>query len=232
MKTKMMGMIGTAALIALLGTGAYGYAAQEHPGAKQAPAARPQQAPHAQAARPAQQQHAQPQARQQTRQAPAPVRQQAQPKHQAARAPQKQRAQQRPPTQQARSNQQVKRTPQQQQFQQSTWQQHRAGNWQSDHRTWAQRGGYNGYRIPSDRFNGYFGQGHGFRIGGLPFQVVSGYPRFQYGGYWFSLLDPYPGNWSSDWYDTDDVYVNYVDNGYYLFNTRYPGIGLAISISL
>ena len=44
------------------------------------------------------------------------------------------------------------------------WQQHRATNWQSQHRTWQQRGGYDGYRIPDDRFRGYFGSGHAFRI--------------------------------------------------------------------
>jgi hypothetical protein len=60
---------------------------------------------------------------------------------------------------------------------------------------------------------------------------VGGYPRFQYGGYWFSLVDPWPEYWGNDWYDNDDVYVAYVDNGYYLFNRRYPGAGIAISIS-
>jgi hypothetical protein len=134
--------------------------------------------------------------------------------------------------QQGRNDNNSQRNPEQRRFEQSTWQQHRAGNWQSDHRTWQQRGGYNGYRIPDDRYRGYFGQGHGFRIGGLPFLVVGGYPRFQYNGYWFSMVDPYPGYWGTDWYDTDDVYVDYVDNGYYLYNRRYPGAGVAISISM
>jgi hypothetical protein len=115
---------------------------------------------------------------------------------------------------------------------QSAWQQHRAGNWQSDHRTWQQRGGYNGYRIPDDRFRGYFGPDHGFRIQGLPFMVVGGYPRFQYRGYWLSVVDPWPGNWGDDWYDNDQVYVVYADNGYYLYNRSYPGVGIAVSISM
>jgi hypothetical protein len=115
---------------------------------------------------------------------------------------------------------------------QASWQQHRSQNWGSDHRTWQQRGGYNGYRIPDDRFRGSFGQDHGFRISGLPFLVVGGYPRFQYEGVWFSMVDPWPQAWTSDWYDTDDVYVLYVDNGYYLFDRRYPNIGMAISISM
>ncbi|MFZ0633305.1 MAG: hypothetical protein WA399_03910 [Acidobacteriaceae bacterium] len=120
----------------------------------------------------------------------------------------------------------------QQHVQQAAWQQHRAGNWQSDHRTWQQRGGYHGYRIPDDRFRGYFGPDHGFRIQGLPFMVVGGYPRFQYDGYWLSVVDPWPADWGNDWYDNDQVYVGYVDNGYYLYNRSYPGVGIAVSISM
>ena len=37
--------------------------------------------------------------------------------------------------------------------------QSRAASWNNDHRTWQQRGGYNGYRIPQDRFRQYFGKG-------------------------------------------------------------------------
>ena len=36
----------------------------------------------------------------------------------------------------------------------------------------------------------------------------------------------------SVWYDTDDVYVTYVDNGYYLYNRRYPNVGIAVRISM
>jgi len=61
--------------------------------------------------------------------------------------------------------------------------------------------------------------------------VVGGYPRFQYGGYWFSCLDPWPGDWAQNWYETDDVYVDCVGDGYYLYDNRYPGVGIAISIS-
>ncbi len=107
----------------------------------------------------------------------------------------------------------------------------RSQHWESDHRTWQQRGGYRGYRIPDDRFRGHFGPEHGFRVHGLPFLVVGGYPRFQYGGYWVSAVDPWPEYWGDNWYDNDDVYVTYVDNGYYLYNRRYPNAGIAISIS-
>jgi glucan-binding YG repeat protein len=146
---------------------------------------------------------------------------------QQAQHNQQQHAQQ----QQAQHNQQ-QHAQHQQQVRQSAWQQHRSQNWQSDHRTWQQRGGYHGYRIPDDRYRGYFGPSHGFRINGLPFLVVGGYPRFQYQGYWISAVDPWPDQWGNNWYDNDDVYVNYVDNGYYLYNRRYPSSGIAINITL
>ncbi len=116
--------------------------------------------------------------------------------------------------------------------QQQVWQQHRSNNWDNDHRNWQQRGGYNGYRIPDNDFRGHYGRSHWFRIYSLPFMYQGGYPRFQYGGYWFMVMDPYPDYWGNDWYESDDVYVDYYGDGYYLFNRRYPNRpGIAISIS-
>ena len=109
--------------------------------------------------------------------------------------------------------------------------QSRAGNWQTDHRTWQQRGGYNGYRVPDDRFRLYFGTGHNFHIGGLPLLFVGGYPRFQYDGYWVTLMDPWPENWPPLWYEADNVYIDWGGDGYYLYDSNYPGIGLAVTLS-
>jgi hypothetical protein len=179
------------------------------------------------------QQHAQ-QATQQTQSRPVQNNQQ-QPRAAQSRGSQQRTQQQQPRQSQSRPQQQRagQHSQLQQRFQaqQNAWQQHRAGNWQADHRNWQQSGGYNGYRIPNDRFRGYFGEGHAFRIGGLPFMMVGGYPRFQYGGYWFSAVDQWPAYWGDNWYDNDDVYVNYVDNGYYLYDRRYPGVCVAISVS-
>ena len=108
--------------------------------------------------------------------------------------------------------------------------QSRAGSWNTDHRTWQQRGGYNGYRIPDDRFRLYFGADHFFRISGLPLLFVGGYPRFQYDGYWVTFVDPWPETWPPTWYETDDVYLDYSD-GYYLYDRNYPGIGIAVTVS-
>jgi hypothetical protein len=206
-----------------------------------------------------QQQHGQPQQQQHAEQQQDQHNQQQQVQHNQQQAQQKQEQQAQHNQQQAQHNQQQQvqhnqqqaqqrqeqqiqhnqqqardRQPergQQQHVQQSAWQDHRSQNWQSDHRTWQQRGGYRGYRIPDDRYRGYFGPSHGFRINGLPFLVVGGYPRFQYEGYWISAVDPWPEYWGNDWYDNDDVYVAYVDNGYYLYNRRYPGEGIAIDIT-
>jgi hypothetical protein len=118
-----------------------------------------------------------------------------------------------------------------QQAQQHTvWQEHRARSWESEHRSWQDRGGYTGYRIPEDRFRVYFGAPHRFRIYSLPMYMVGGYPRFQYGGFWFSLVDPWPEYWSDNWYQTDDVYIDYYNDGYYLYNRRHPGLRIAVNI--
>ena len=109
--------------------------------------------------------------------------------------------------------------------------QSRAGSWDKDHRTWAQRGGYNGYRIPDDRFRMYFGRDHFFRIYGLPLVFVGGYPRFQYDGYWVTFVDPWPDTWPANWYETDDVYLDYTNDGYYLYDRTRPGPGIAVTVA-
>jgi hypothetical protein len=231
---NVTGITSTAILSVLFGITAPAYAQQEQQGEGQ-DHPQQQQSKHEQAK--PEQQHAQPQ------------RQSAERQQQPQRAQQQQRQNENKPqehsqqlqlqdqtaqsqhTQQQRGNERPQRTQEQQRVEQSSWQQHRSQHWDADHRNWQQRGGYHGYRIPEDRFRGYFGPEHGFRIQGLPFLVVGGYPRFQYGGYWVSAVDPWPEYWGDDWYDNDDVYVTYVDNGYYLYNRRYPNAGIAISIS-
>jgi hypothetical protein len=109
--------------------------------------------------------------------------------------------------------------------------QSRAHSWNDEHRSWRDRGGYTGFRIPDDRFRMYFGQEHFFRIARLPLLFVGGYPRFQYDGFWVTLMDPWPEAWPPDWYETDDVYLDYPDDGYYLIDRDRPGIAIAVTIS-
>ena len=115
---------------------------------------------------------------------------------------------------------------------QDVWQRQRAHDWQREHRPWRERGGYHGYRIPEDRFRAHFGRGHWFRVHDVPVVVVEGSPRFQFGGFWFGVVDPCPETWSPVWYRTDDVYVDYVNDGYYMFNRQHPGIAIAVNVSL
>jgi len=81
-----------------------------------------------------------------------------------------------------------------------------------------------GGRIPDDRFRSNFGRGHNFRMGEPV--LVSGYSRFQYDGFWFGFVQP----WPAGWYYTDDVYIDYVDGGYYMYNPYYPGTRFSISV--
>ena len=81
-------------------------------------------------------------------------------------------------------------------------------------------------RIPDDRFRSNFGEGHRFAINEPV--MVDGYSRFQYSGFWFGFVQP----WPDGWYYTDQVYVDYIDGEYYLINPYYPGVRVGISVIL
>ena len=124
-----------------------------------------------------------------------------------------------------------KTTAAQQRTEQTTWQNHRAGNWQSDHRNWQQRGGYNGYRVPDNRYNVYFGQRNVFRIYGFPswFMVdTHDSSTTAIGLRWTRGRDT--GRMTGTTPITSTSLTR--DDGYYLYDGRYPGIGIAISISI
>ena len=79
-------------------------------------------------------------------------------------------------------------------------------------------------RIPDEKFRSSFGRGHEFRMGNPV--MVSGYSRFQYGGYWFGYVQP----WPVGWYYTDQFYIDYIDGGYYMYDPYYPGARFAITV--
>jgi hypothetical protein len=114
--------------------------------------------------------------------------------------------------------------------QQAVWHRARARSFQTQHHTWNQRGGYSGSHIPEEEFRTYYGRGHSFRISRLPSGLVGGRVRFQYGRYWFTLVDPWPEYWPDNWYDTDEAYINYYDDGYYLFNESRRGVRVAVEV--
>src|SRR5580658_70067 len=81
-----------------------------------------------------------------------------------------------------------------------------------------------GGRIPADKFKASFGQQHTFRVSQSDYRNH----RFQYGGYSFGFVDPWPSNWLY----TQDVYVVDINGVYYLCNASYPGGNLTLSFTL
>ena len=232
---KITGVISTTALFLLLGTTVPAFAQDEH---------------HEQDAKPEKQQEAKP-AQHEEQAKSAKEEQQAKPEKQEAQAktekqepqakPAKQAAQAKPAKQvkQAKpEKQEAQAKPEKQQPQTKQAKQEEHGNTagqQHAQRTPAEeqrqraepalrlsaRG--NG-RIPDDRFRANFGQEHVFVINEPV--IVDGYSRFQYGGFWFGFMNP----WPAGWYYTDDVYVDFIDGGYYLCNPYYPGARVSISV--
>ncbi len=110
--------------------------------------------------------------------------------------------------------------------------QQRATHFDKEHQTWEQRGGYKGARMPEEEFSKSFGKSHTFRMAEVPFRNNGGLLRFEYADHWMTMMDRYPEYWDTDWDRKDDIYVDYAGDGYYLYDTKFPGKpGVAISIS-
>ena len=138
--------------------------------------------------------------------------------------------------------QQSKQQPQHAQQQPQMAQQQPQRTQQAQHQPQPQRGqsvaynhGDNGFhgnvnngnhygRISDDHYRASFGHGHSFHMG-RP-QMIGGYNRFQYGGYWFGYNQRWPVGWGYD----DDVYVEYIDGAYFMYDLRHPGIHISLNI--
>jgi hypothetical protein len=235
---KPFGIIGASALFLLVGSAVPVGAWQEKQEEKSEPARQEQEAKPEKRQQPApekQQQAKPPEQREQAKPAPQPrakatkPEQQAKPeKQQQAKAPQEQK----PKPQQAKP---AKQEPRQATSQKQP--QQKAASSKRPQRTQqaiaAQRAqpalrlsARGNSRIPEDRFKASFGAGHDFHMGNPV--MVGGYSRFQYSGYWFGFVEP----WPVGWYYTDAVYIDYVDGGYYMFDPYYPGARFAISVVL
>ena len=77
-------------------------------------------------------------------------------------------------------------------------------------------------RISDAHYAASFGSGHSFRVN----QGDYDHRRFQYGGYSFGFVDPWPIGWGY----SDDVYVVYTDGGYYMYDRVHPGLRISINI--
>lgn len=84
--------------------------------------------------------------------------------------------------------------------------------------------GNRGGRVPEEQFRTHFGRQHTFVIN-RPV-IVENRPRFQYSGYWFEIVDA----WPADWAYSDECYIDYVDDGYYLFDPVHPGLRIAVVV--
>ncbi len=223
---KAFGLVSTTALLLMLGATAPAYAQGDH-GDKDAKPEKQEQAKpaqHEEKAQPAKQQEAAKPAKQEEKARPAQEEKQARTEQQmpAAKTPRQEpaKSQKQPENGQAKQanrssaagQQHAQRTAAEQQRQRSAPALRLSARSQS--------------RIPDDRFRSNFGRQHSFRIGEPT--LVGGYSRFQYGGYWFGFVQP----WPDGWYYTDDVYVDYIDGGYYLCNPSYPGTEVALSVVL
>jgi hypothetical protein len=224
---KSIRIIGITAF-SLLGLIASASARQEKQEEKTKPAqqhqqAKPESQKQAQAPKqqPQHQQQAQAPKQQHQQQAQAPKQQQ---QHQQQQASGQQQQQNSSPKQQQHSNGQQQQVHQQQAGRshppQRTQQAMETQRSQPALRLSARGSG----RIPDDRFRSNFGRGHNFRMGEPV--LVSGYSRFQYDGFWFGFVQP----WPAGWYYTDDVYIDYVDGGYYMYDPYYPGTRFSISV--
>jgi hypothetical protein len=186
---------------------------------KQQQAAKPEKEQHEQQAKPEKQQQqakapkqGQPVAKGQQEQ-----EQKQRQEHTASAKPQTEHSQQQAEGQQQRqSQQQTVSSKEPQHTQEETARQHS----QPELRLSARGSG----RIPDQQFHSHFGRGHEFRMGDPV--MVDGYSRFQYGGYWFGYVQP----WPNGWYYTDQFYIDYADGGYYMYNPYYPGTRFAITV--
>jgi primosomal protein N' len=216
---KRIGVLSTATLLVLLGSTVSTYARQEQ---------------HEEESKPEKQQEAKPAKQEETK----PAKQEA-PKttKQEETKPVKQEAGQPAKQESTKPAKQEAAKPEQQQQAKGQPEQAKSNNQQHAQRTPAEEqkqravpalrlSAKGSERIPDDRFRANFGSGHEFVIS-QPV-MVGGYSRFQYGGFWFGFVQP----WPVGWYYTDDVYVDYVDGGYYLYNPSYPGARVSISVVL
>jgi hypothetical protein len=191
-------VISTAALLLLLGTSVSAYARQSQDQQKQ-------DKPAQQQAKPAQQQH--------QRQAK-PAQQQQQ---RDAKPAQQQRTQRQHTRQTARSQQPQSRT--------ANRQNNSGRNQSRTQRTQTTRGngGHSDHgRITNEHYTASFGSEHRFHVNRGDYD----HRRFDYGGYSFGFIDPWPMGWGYE----DDVYVVYVDGGYYMYDVVHPGLRLSINI--
>jgi outer membrane biosynthesis protein TonB len=77
-----------------------------------------------------------------------------------------------------------------------------------------------GQKIPQEKFRANFGTEHHFRIARRDDR------RFQYGGYWFEVVEVWPAGWSFD----DECYIEEDGDDYYLVDIVRPQIRVLVIV--
>ena len=103
----------------------------------------------------------------------------------------------------------------------------KAGQEENQHPQKGQIKGKGGH-IPDAKFKESFGHSHTFTVKRIITQttVVPRQTQFIFAGYTFVFLDP----WPTAWLLTDDCYIDYVDDEYFLFDVLHPGIRVALLV--
>ena len=200
---KLYAFISTATLALLLGTSAVAYAQQDEVKPPRQDEAKPEAQPASHEAKPTRQDEAKP-----------PRQDEAKPPGRDEGKPAKLDENKPPKREESKPSHEQAKPASPEHPQQQPEHNHPAGQGN------AKRGGH----IPDDKFHAQFGRQHTFVIN-RPV-VVEGQPRFQYGGYWFEIVDPWPVEWAY----TDDVYLEYVDGDYFLFDPLHSGVRVAVFV--
>jgi hypothetical protein len=95
---------------------------------------------------------------------------------------------------------------------------------QQAHASNQSHGNYAHGHISDAHYASSFGSGHRFHINEGDYRNR----RFAYGGYSFGFIDPWPVGWAY----SDDVYVMYVDGGYYMYDPVHSGARISLNIIL
>jgi len=81
---------------------------------------------------------------------------------------------------------------------------------------------HNHGRISEERYHAHFGNEHGFRVKKRDYR----HRRFEYGGYNWTFVEAWPFGWNYN----DNLYVDYDDGGYWLYNSNRDGARISINI--
>ena len=103
---------------------------------------------------------------------------------------------------------------------------------QEEHGQTAQKGqaraSGKGGHIPDAKFKANFGRQHRFAVNRVvtTTTIVPQQTQFIYSGVTFVFVDPWPAGWAF----TDDCYIDYVDDQYFLIDELHPGVQVALLV--